>query len=91
MDDETKIKVDSVISSYAQVKGVSEEEIRGEFEQMIDKFCADGETGQKALKFLGFEKRPSVDEFVAAMARNPALKTILKLNRKAEEAEKKDK
>ena len=73
-----KEKVDELIEKFSKEKGQSREEVIRSFEAVLDKFCADGEKGKQALKFLGFEERPSVEEFIAAMAGNAQLMKLIR-------------
>ncbi len=72
-----KEKVDELIAQFAQKKGQTEDEVKQSFEAVLDKFCGDGEKGKEALKFLGFADRPTVEEFIAALAGNPQLMKLI--------------
>lgn len=71
-------KANEIIQKFAAQKGHSEAEVRKSFEEILDKFMADGEKGAAALKYLGFEERPTVDEFVSALASKPEILKSLK-------------
>ena len=71
-------KANEIIQKFAAQKGHSEAEIRKSFEEILDKFMADGEKGKQALKFLGFDDRPGVDEFISAIASKPEILKGLK-------------
>ena len=73
-----KEKIDRFIKNYASMKGKTEDEIKKSFEAILDKFCADGDKGREALKFLGLSERPDVDDFIYALAKNPVLAGLLK-------------
>lgn len=78
MDAVNKEKVDELIAKFAQVKGQTEDEVKKSFEAVLDKFSNDGERGEQALKFLGFEERPAVEEFIVALVSNPELMKMFK-------------
>jgi|GEM_PF-2695594 len=76
--DYDKGKIDGLIKSFAEKNGQTEEEVTKSFEEMLDKFCSDGEKGKSALKYLGFDERPAVEDFIAALAANPVLMKLIR-------------
>ena len=78
MDAANKELVDELIAKFALKNGQTEDEVKKSFEAVLDKFDSDGSRGQEALKFLGFEERPSVEDFIAALVVNPELMKMFK-------------
>ena len=78
MEAAEKEKIDELIAKFAKEKGQTEEAVIKSFEAVLDQFCSDGARGQEALKFLGFEERPTAEEFISALAGNPALMKALR-------------